>query len=173
MKINKIYSNEIKNIKNFYEKNNFVQLENFFLKIPTLKNFKLKKKINLTSHIFYECKIKKNFFNKDFFLFIEKIIGKKKIKKIILKKFQKNNYTILNDDFLDKNKIEIILDFTKNFNKKNGGQKIYLNKKKEVFYLDGKFNCLTIINKKNLISYTKYLNINYKKNFILRFELSL
>ena len=169
--INKIYLNEIKNIKKYYEKNKFIQLENFFSEKIDFSNFKFEKKYNSTSHFYFECKIKKNFFSEKIFLFIQNIIGKKNLKKIILKKFYKQNYEILNDDFLEKNSIDIIIDFTKNFNKKNGGQKIYLNKKEEIFYLDGKYNCLTIINKKNLNCYTKYLNSNYKKNFILRFEL--
>ena len=187
IKINKIYEdrNTKKDMKNYFLENNFLMLENFFdEKIIDLKNLKFEEFYEPT---FIKCnKLSKKNYN-DFFMEIFKFLKSKdfydifeeitndKIKKINfeIKKFEKKNYKILNDDFLSKNKYDVFFDFSKNFDYKNGGVNYYFDENKnEIFNLKLNFNSFVILKKEKLRDFIEYIN-NDEKNFILRIFISI
>jgi hypothetical protein len=182
--ISQIYTNKeiIIQMNNYFKNNNFIRLDNFLNleKKQNLENLKFEKFeiLDFKKCNFLNLEKTKNpfisslfdFFNSSqFFEFFEKIT-KQKITKIDIKfvKYEKEDYSIINDEFKLENKFDIILDFTK----KKSSNLIYLTKKEEKLKVESNFNCLTIIKlNKNLMKYQKYLNCEMEK--ILRFEISI
>ena len=191
MEINKIYLNSqtLKEMRKKFKCEKVIKLENFLS--TDFKNFfsdikELKVKKNYSPEIFRDSKIILNknfnfsykllefFKSKTFLKFIKEITKLNlKLKKISCKKYSHKDFLTLNDkNIISENKIEIIFDLTKNWEKEFGGFICYAQKQKEILYLFPSFNTLTIIlRKKSYLKYLKYINNLIKKMYIIRFEI--
>ena len=172
MNINPLYTNKNtqKEIKKFYEQNGFIQLENFIEgDIPNLENLKFEKVYN---PIYISKKINKDFKLEieNFENFIKEITNSNQIN-LTLNQYEHKDFIILNDKTPKDDTIDIILDFTSNWKKEFGGILTYTTKDTEIFYLEPKYNTLTIVNKpKEVMKYLKYINNKANNTKILRFE---
>ncbi|MCA9497144.1 MAG: hypothetical protein KC589_09435 [Nanoarchaeota archaeon] len=205
LKINDMYLDEsIKlEMQNVFEEEAFIQLNNFFLN--DIK--KLRKLISNESFIlnykpqFYryeEFNIKTcykpevlklyEFFKSKIFLdFLEDILQfEVNIKSIKLHKYSHRDYTILNDKTKREDIIEVFYDLSDEFEVEMGGTLTYLTKEEEIYYMEAKFNTLTIFFKPSeVMKYLKYINnkslyspkngksLERKNREILRFEIEM
>jgi len=193
IKITDIYLNNqtIKEAQDFFEKEAFIQLNSFLENenIIQLKNKLEKQEIkeiyNPMKHRFQEINISKiydldlikliEFFRSKFFLeYIEDITGFNLSYKFVnLRKFSHWDFTLIHDDFQEKEDIiDVIFDLSDIFQENMGGILTYATKEEEIFYLDPSFNSLSILYKpESVISYLKYINNLAENRKILRFEI--
>ena len=184
--INDIYLDEklIRNMRKYFLQNNFISFENFF-------NHNIKKiQKDFLKQKFYEeiildefKKYKTNYENdftkflrsKKFINIVEKITQKKlKLDSLEILKYNHFCYKLIKDEKVKKDKILVVFDLTKNWEDDFGGTLTFLKKDRELFHLKPNFDFLTIINyKKDILYYLKYINVNSKKNFILRVFIQL
>ena len=195
IKITDIYLNNqtIEDAQKFFETEAFIQLNSFLenKNILDLKNkldkLETKKIYNPMKYKFQEINIKNiydldlikliEFFrSKDFLEYIENITGfNLNYKSIKLDKFSHGDFTIIHDDFQEKEDvIDIIFDLSDVFNENMGGILTYATKEEEIFYLGPTFNTLSILFKpESVVSYLKYINNLAKNRKILRFIIQL
>lgn len=172
MKINHIYTNEetISEIKKFYEENGYVQLENFIDGIlPNFDNINFEKIYLPTQKSLKTCK--------DFMVGIDEInnfireITDEEPNELSLNQYEHKDFIILSDKTEKEDTIDIVIDFTQDWEKEFGGTLTYTTKREEIFYLEPGFNTLTIVKKpKEVMKYLKYINNKSQNRKIIRLE---
>jgi len=190
-KITKIYlESEVKQqMSEFFDEENFIQLNNFFEKdidkIKSKLNYsKFDLKYNPMKYKFKELDLKNiydleiielvEFFkSKEFLEYIEEITQiDLSFKDLNLRKYLQSDFTLLHDNQEKEDIIEVIFDLSDNWKEEFGGILTYLTKDEEIFYLSPIFNSLTILYKPEyLIKYLKYINNKSKGKNIIRFEI--
>lgn len=191
MKINETYTKkEVMNeMQEHFTTNGFIQLTNFFEKLPKdLEKIISKEKFKT---IYKPLEIKKQILEKketfnldilklfEFFKstqfrnFIEELTNFEiTIKNIELNKYKHEDFKILIDNIKREECIEILFDLSKGFKEDMGGLLTYTTREEEILYIDPNYNTITILYKpEELMKYLKYLNNKCKKKEIIRFEI--
>lgn len=170
----------------FFKKNDYLQLTDFFKDIkinledinfkkinkPYLYKYQYAKDIKKNQNDIFKC-----LFSKDFDKLINELLNLN-LKRIDSKftKYERGDFILINEKNNHKEDIyEVIIDFTEEeFDCENFGGKItYTDKSKELFYLNPNFNTLTIFKrKKGINKFLKYINSQSKDNCIYRFEIN-
>lgn len=191
MKINPIYTKKetLHEMINFFEIEGFIQLSDFIIDdlkkikeqllkekyikeyIPDQKNQSIlnKKEIfNLEIIKFIEF-----FKSKEFLSYIEDITELDLVfKKIDIKKYEKKDFTLLNDRVIREDNLEVYFDLTSNWKEDMGGYLTFTSSEEEFFYLHPLYNALTIIYKPSeILKFLKYINNKAENNSILRVEI--
>ncbi|MBI5066535.1 hypothetical protein HZA97_09985 [Candidatus Woesearchaeota archaeon] len=175
--INKTYLTKIEEIKKAFHTNKYfpsIQLHNFLINFEELKKkvdkSKFEKETNLLSHRLSKAELKLDIL--EFREFLSKILNKKITNTTFtVYKLEWKDFKILNDDCVEKPGIDIILDFTENWNTESGGQIIYSDGSGENYTMPVLKNSLTIVErKKGVQKFFKYVNNlagNGKRQFLL------
>ena len=83
-------------------------------------------------------------------------------------KLRWKDYTILNDDSLEKAGVDVIFDLTENWDEKNGGVVVYADGTGEYFTLPPRKNSMFIVRRKrNVHKFIKYLNHYSKERYLI------
>ncbi len=179
MEINKTYlKKEILNeIKEFFEKEAFIQLNSFFPKKTKEikkafqnsrywdKNYnpliKSESKLDLTEEFNLEVIQTIEFFkSKEFLHYIEEITQVPlTFNSLEVQKYSHKDFTLLNDLNKNDDVIEVYFDLSDKWNESYGGSLVFLTKEEEILYLEPEFNTLTILYKpEEIMKYLKYIN---------------
>ena len=168
--INQIYLEKIEEIKNAFKANKdfpSIQLHNFLTGFEEMKNkitrLKFQKEINLLHHRLSRAEIELELLK--FAEFLSKTLNKKiKKTKFTAYKLEWKEFMILNDDYVEKPGIDVIIDLTENWNQEAGGQIVYTSGSGESHTIPVLKNSLTIVErKKGVQKFFKYIN-NLAKN---------
>lgn len=180
-------------IGNFFEKEGYVQLSNFFTdkeKVEKARTMLKKKKFNrnyspLTNNV-EEADIKEifepevleivEFFrSNEFSEFLENTLSLDlDLVDISIKKYSHKDYIIINDLSETKDDyVNIIYDLTEDWKSNFGGILTYTTEEEEIFYLKPSMNTLSIVFKpKEIYKYLKYINNLSERKSIIRIEIN-
>lgn len=190
MKILDTYENEeiLKEISSFFEEEGFIQLVNFLdidiktirdkfdnakynkIYIPDEKSLSaLSEKDNFDLEI---IKIIEFFKSKEFLNYLEKITEIEiRFKSLNVVKYNQGDFTLLNDNMVKEDILQVYFDLTSNWREEMGGTLTFTTSQEEVFYLEPLCNALTILFKPaEVMKFLKYVNNKSKNNYILRIE---
>lgn len=162
--ISEAYSERINEIrKAFYSNKDLpsIQLYDFLDKKSyddlkkKISKLKLARKTQAMQYSFSEAEFE---FDKEIIDFVQSIL-KKKIQKTKLLCFEWKDYTILNDEVLEKPGIDVIFDITDDWNENCGGSIVYVDGNGEYTKITPSGNTLIIVErKKNTQKFVKYIN---------------
>ncbi len=159
--INKKYLDNIEQIRKVFYANKEIQLSDFLGKKSyeefkkKINKIKLAKKVQPMCCSYDEAEIS---LPKDIADFIFLIL-KKKIEKARLLCFKWKDYTILNDEVIEKPGIDVVFDLTDNWNNNAGGSIVYVDGSGEYTKIPPSGNTLIIVErKKNVQKFVKYVN---------------
>lgn len=149
-------------IKYFLNKEDYKKIKNEIIKLKFNKN----KKLMHYSYSKTEIPEKLNkFVNSDKFKkIIFEIAGENKIN-FELRRFGWRDYILLNDLDNEKNGIDVILEFTENWNEEFGGETVYTNSIGFNSKIIPEGNTLNIIKRENVQRFVKYVNNKAKNRF--------
>lgn len=174
--VNPLYLDKIEEIKKSFQSNKdfpSIQLPDFLTNFEELKSkitkINFKKDTNLLHHRLSKAEIELDL--PELAEFLSKILNKK-IKTLNFTAFmlEWKDFMILNDDCVEKPGIDIMLDFTENWDSESGGQIIYTNGKGENYTIPVLKNSLTMVErKKGLQKFFKYVNnlANNRRYFLV------
>lgn len=192
MKINEHYKSKdfTSQVSDFFNKEGYVQLQDFFIEKDALKIYKKLNKENFKltfeplEHKKYEIDIKKSyspeilqiaeyFKSKEFIEYIESITDfSLQFKKLSINKYNHTCYELLSDSKVNAECIHVIFDISENWKKENGGTLVYTTSKEELLYLEPSFNSLSlVIRNVDILTYLKYINYKSKDNNIVRINI--
>ena len=137
-------------LKDFFNTKSFEELNK---KVNSL-NFK--KEVNLLSHSYSSSDIDIN--SKEFLDFLSKIFSNKNKFTFKAYKFTWKDYTILNDEFIEKPGMDIIINIS-DWNPRGGGIINYTDGKGDAYPITAEKNSIAIINrKKGIQKFVQYVN---------------
>lgn len=187
--INPVYkkSNLKNEMQDFFDKESFLQLTNFFtINLNKIKFIILDQKF--TKHVslnaFFETLILKNNFqfeiiqlveffkSNEFRLFLEEITNLPlSFKSLQINKYSKNSFQNKDYNKLNQDVLEIYYDLSDLWNEKYSGFTIFSTLNENIFYLEPIFNSLTILFRSSLVDKQIEKINNFAKNKnILRLE---
>ena len=145
-------------LQQFFTESSFKKLQ------KEIASAKKEIKSNPIQHRYKECAAPKELESflkqKEFMKLLHKITGKT-YRKITLKSLVLTwkDYTLMHDKFIEKPGLDIIIDFTENWDYKNGGAVIYVDGMGDYVPVTGERNSLTIVKRNPTIrKFIKYLN---------------
>ncbi len=174
--INKIYLEKIEEIKKSFKLNKdfpSIQLPDFLTNFEEMKSkitkINFKKDTNLLHHRLSKAEIELDL--PELAEFLSKVLNKK-IKTLNFTAFmlEWKDFMMLNDDCVEKPGIDIMLDFTENWDSESGGQIIYSDGSGENYTIPVLKNSLTIVErKKGVQKFFKYVNnlANNRRYFLV------
>lgn len=174
-------------VKEILSKQNNIQLGEFFATKKfkelqkELSKTKLKRKYLPDKRDYFIPKKDKNLkeFNKfvrskEFQSLVEFLTNKKtKFKASEIQIFKHQNYTLIQDELKNKKQVQVICDFTKNWNVEWGGQKSYLDEGKNPIKIKPLENsvCIIILSD-NTKEFIKYINFKAGKNKLINAQIN-
>ncbi len=163
MEINPVYLNS-NLIKEVLEKEGVVTLFDFLINIK-LKKPTLKLSKNPVTHSYSSANFN---LQKPLPEFLESITDSP-LHSSKIYQFKHKDYIILNDATNPTSTYEVIIDLTKDWDLKHGGQVIYIHQGDSI-RVPLKYNSVTIVKRENFQKYVKYVNYlakNHKRTFLI------
>lgn len=163
--INTAYVNEelIEQIKELLEQEGIVQL-NEFLDEKVLNDVKKKREQRKLKRVYNPLSASYSWIDwaenvEDITAFIEKIVGRVKVRSVKLICFKHKDYTLINDKQSEEEGYTIIVELTDGWNKESGGFTSFIKNNEEMQRIYPIPNSLSLIKtNKELKSFVKYIN---------------
>ncbi|QQG38961.1 MAG: hypothetical protein HYS32_00660 [Candidatus Woesearchaeota archaeon] len=177
--INKVYSKNLNKVKQHFEKEGSVQLQNFFDDnyfnelIDKIKKVELNKIFDSLNYSYSSAGFNDKELINGISGFLSKLLGKKvnfNFSKIFC--FKHKDYTLLNDEISEEKGFKVILELTENWSDEFGGYISFVKDEEEVFRVDTIDNSFTLIKTNDKMkSFVKYINNKAGNNLRLFLEL--